>query len=69
MNDKNCKDDVKICCFSFNIEQRKKNTIVSVVSRQRQMTYIFFLFYPINQSVVIFRLASSYYFQEYIFSA
>jgi hypothetical protein len=69
MSNKNCKDDLKICCFAFNFERRTKHVIVSVVSQQRRMTYLHFFFYPISQSVSIFRLVSSYYFQEYVFSA
>lgn len=69
MSDTNCKDDLKICCFALNFERRAKHVIVSVVSQQRQMTYLHFFFYPISQPVAIFELASSYYFQEYVFSA
>jgi len=65
----NCKDDLKICCFVFNFERRTKHVILSVVSQQRQMTYLCFFFYPISQSVAIFRLVSLYYFQEYVFLA
>ena len=69
MSDKNCKDDLKICCFSFNFERRTKDVILSVVFRQRQMTHLLFFFYPVSQSEAIFRLPISCYFQEYIFSA